>query len=450
MNKLSFCLALAATALLATQSALALDVSFERDSSLPIVQINVALKTGAVSDPDQALGLTNFMGEMLLRGTRNKTREQIDLAIDQMGAQLGVETRSESLIVRGAVLSSQLDGFLSLLQELITQPNFPQKEIDQFKSIVDSQILDEEGSDQTLVGLKFTEFLFGNHPYGKPILGKTKTVDAFTRDEIVEQYKKLVTRNLLLVVGSGDAPESKINTWAENLAKILPEGDPDIGKVSAPEMPKQERLLLVDKPHRTQTQITGGQIGVTMKDSRFFPLYLGNHAFGGGSFSARMMREIRVKHGWSYGAYSYFRQSREPRSWQFYLFPAEKDTPAALELTLHMVKDVQENGIKPDEFDFAQRSLVNSAGFMYNTSRKRVENRLMEKTLDLPDGFMKSYGPRLQAVTLKEVNSALKAFLHPDRLQIVVLGTAKDLKAKVAKAAGLSEDNVQVEPYNQE
>ena len=234
------------------------------------------------------------------------------------------------------------------------------------------------------------------------------------------------------------------------LSNALPEGDSNLAKVPVPEAIQQEKLLLVDKPDRTQTQITGGQIGVQMTDPSFFPLYLGNHAFGGGSFSARLMTEIRVKRGWSYGAYSYFKQSREPRSWQFYLFPAAKDTPAALELTLQLVKDVQERGIKADEFNFAQQSLVNSAGFMYNTSRKRVENKLMERTLGLPDGFMKSYGPRLQAVTLNDVNSALHNFLHPDKLAIVVLATAKDSKAKIAKAAGLPENQIQVVPYNKE
>ena len=58
----------------------------------------------------------------------------------------------------------------------------------------------------------------------------------------------------------------------------------------------------------------------------------------------------------------------------------------------------------------------------------------MERTLGLPDGFMKSYGPKLRAVTLNDVNSALHGFLHPDKLAIVVLATAKDSKAKIAKA----------------
>lgn len=431
-------------------SAFGIEVSFEHDDSLPIVQLNVAIKTGAVSDPKNALGLTNFMGEMLLRGTRRHTKEQIDQMVDQMGAQLAVETRSEATIIRGAVLASQLDPFLMLLQELITESNFPEEEIRKLKSEVVSQLLEEESSDQKLAGLKFSEFLFEGHPFGKPILGKIKTVEGFKRDRVATHYHNLVTDNLLLVVGSGDAKEAKIEAWAQGLSKLLQHGDTDLEKVPVPENPIEQRLLLVDKPGRTQTQITGGQVGVRMTDSDFFPLFVGNHAFGGGSFSARMMDQIRVKRGWSYGAYSYFKFSREPRSWQFYLFPAAKDTADALAYTMKMVRDVHDNGITKDEFSFAQQSLVNSSGFLYNTSKKRVENKLNERTMDLPDGFMRSYGSRISQVTLAQVNDALRTFLLPERLSIVVLATAKDLKSKIARAAGMPEDKIKVVPYNQE
>ncbi len=442
--------AITAALLCLSSTAFATEVSFENDDSLPIVHLNVAIKTGSVSDPVDALGLTNFMGEMLLRGTNLHTKDQIDEMIDQMGAQLAVETRSEALIIRGAVLASQLDPFLSLLQELITQSNFPDDEIKKLKSEVISQILEEDSSDQKLAGLKFSEFLFEGHPFGKPILGKIKTVEKFKRDRIATHYHKLVSDNLLLVVGSGDAKEAKIDAWAQALGKLLPHGNPDLARVPVPVTPNEKRLLLVDKPGRTQTQLTGGQVGVKMTDPDFFPLYVGNHAFGGGSFSARMMDQIRVKRGWSYGAYSYFKFSREPRSWQFYLFPAAKDTPDALAYTLKMIQDVHDKGITKEEFNFAQQSLVNSSGFLYNTSAKRVENKLNERTLGLPDGFMKSYGSRISQVELSQVNEALKTFLLPDRLSIVVLATAKDMKAKIAKAAGIREDQIKVVPYNQE
>ena len=427
----------------------AIEVAFEPDSNLPLVFLNVAVKAGSVNDPAGQAGLANFMGEMLLRGTRARSKEQIDLALDQMGARLEVETRAEALIVRGAVLSSQLEPFLKLVNEIVTEPSFPEGEIRKLKSEVSSQILEELGRDPSLAARRFNTYLFHGHPYGKPVLGTTHDINALTRDQIAAHYDRLFKDANLLVVGTGDAKSDDIGAWSKALATARAGGQV-IAKVDRPQDGATRRVQIVDKPERTQTQINLGEIGVRMTDQDFFPLYLGNFAFGGGSFSARLMVEIRVKRGWSYGANSFFRHGLEPRSWQVHLFPAEKDTAAALEQTLKMVQELHDTGITPDEFTFAQHALVNSAGFTFNTPKKRVENRLLERTLDLPDNFMKTFGPELQKVKLEEVNAALKRFLQPGKLAVVVLGTAKNLKEPLAKAAGVPAAQVEVSPYTQE
>lgn len=430
----------------------AVEISFEQDQSLPLAYINVVLKAGAVTDPNEQLGLTNFMGEMLLRGTRSRTKEQIDLALDQMGAKLDVETRAEALILRGVVLSSQLDPFLALIEEVITQPSFQEREIRKLKNEMSSGILQELGSDASLSSRRFTRYLFEKHPYGNPILGTMEGIQKINRKSITRHYDRLIQDRHLLIIGTGDATHEKIQTWSKRLSSSRPNlsHTAPIQTVSVPQEPSHIRYVIFDKPERTQTQINTGEIGITMRDPLFFPLYLGNHAFGGGSFQARMMVEIRVKRGWSYGANSYFRFGLQPRSWQFHLFPAAKDTADALAYSLKMVKELKEKGITQEEFNFAQKSLVNSAGFMYNTAKKRVENKILERTLNLPDGFIQSYAPNLSKLTLAEVNSALQSFLQPGRMSVSVLGTASTIKEPMAQALGISANQIEVIPYTQE
>ena len=439
--------------LLNTSRARAVEIEFERDTSLPLVYINIAVKAGAVTDPSGQSGVTNFVGEMLLRGTHSRTKEQIDVELDQMGARLDVETRAEALIMRGAVLSSQLEPFLRIVSDLLTQSSFPEREIRKLKSEISSEILEELGRDQTLGSRRFTKFLFNGHPYGKPILGSVDNINHLTQKEIMKHYNLLFRDKLFLVVGTGDADLPMIKKWADGIAAARPSllgSETSLTQVYKPVDAKTRRLQIIDKPERTQTQINIGQVGVRMTDDRFFPLFLGNHAFGGGSFSARLMVEIRVKRGWSYGANSYFRHGLQPRSWQTYLFPASKDTANALALALKLITDLKTSGITKEEFEFSKRSLVNGAGFMYDTPKKRVENALLERTLKLPDGFMKSYGPNLEHVTLESVNSAWASFLKPDQLAISVVATAKELEDSLAKAANVPADQVEVVPYTEE
>src|SRR5690606_384602 len=259
---------------------------------------------------------------------QKKDKKKIDQEIDRLGAQIGVETRAETLIVRSAVLSKNLDPFLKLLSEMITQPSFPQEEIEKYRQEVVSKLLEELGNDRPLGYKRFESHLFLNHPYGKPALGTIKDVKKINRNQIVNHYFQLFRDQLLLVVGTGDADSGKIKDWARYLGKLLPGGE-KASPLVAPENPKKRTLVIVDKPDRTQTQIYGGQIGIRMTEDDYFPLYVGNHAFGGRSFSARMMTQIRKERGWSYGAYSYFTAGSQPRSWVFTLFPASKYTPEA-------------------------------------------------------------------------------------------------------------------------
>ena len=82
--------------------------------------------------------------------------------------------------------------------------------------------------------------------------------------------------------------------------------------------------------------------------------------------------------------------------------PEMKGSAEALALTLQLIRDVREKGITQGEFEFARDSLINSSGFMYNTPAKRVENKLLERTLDLPAGLMQSYAAELGKVTLED------------------------------------------------
>ncbi len=436
-------------ALLAPLNVQAIETDFETDASLPLAYVNVVVKGGSVNDPAGQSGISEFLSKMLLRGTKLRSKEQLNQALDQIGAQLEVEARAEAIILRGAALKSELPAFLTLLEEVVTQPSFREEEIRLLKSETLSEILDELGNDQRLASRFFQRFLFGSHPYGAPVNGTKKDVERFTRAQLVAQYDRLFRSEQLLVLGTGDADTAQIQKWSERIALKRP-GNGGIQKTPAPQFPSNRRLQIVDKPGRTQSQIYIGLAGVQMTDPKFFPLYLANFTLGGGSFQARLMKEVRAKRGWAYGAYSSYRFGRQPRSWIAYTFPATKDTAPAVGLMLQMIEEMKEKGLTNEEFAFAKSSQINSSAFMYDTPKKRIENVILEKTLDLPDGFMKSYGPAIEKLSKSEVDRAAREFFDSKKVAITVLGTANDIQADVITAAAIPAGQATVVSYENE
>ncbi|MEK6580146.1 MAG: pitrilysin family protein [Bdellovibrionota bacterium] len=446
----NYILATLAASLLYSPLILAKEIYFEGNSSLPIVHLNAVFKNGSITDPKGKFGITNFTAEMLIRGTHRRTKEQIALALDQMGGKIEIETRAEAVIFRGAVLASSLNSFLGLFEEILTEPVFSENEIRKLKSEIVSAILEEKGQDASLNSRRFARHLFGDHPYGKPILGRTQDIQSINESQIRAHYDRTIRDESMVVIGSGDSNLEVITAWASRISNArhvsAPLADTDI---SQPETVQHRRLLIVDKPDRTQTQILIGQVGLQMDDPKFFPLHIANFAFGGTPFSSRLKVEIRVKRGWSYGAGSAFRFGKKPRLWTANLFPASKYAPDALAYTLKMIEELKRDGITKEELEFSKQSLIKGAGFMYNTPAKRVENAIIEKTLGLPDGLMKSYADRMESVTWEETNQAIKEYIRPNELTISVLATAKVLKEALSKASGEGTEVI-VSPYTED
>ena len=450
MNTQKTRIAIIALSLFTSVVSQAAEFYFEKDTSLPLVYVTAAFRGGATQDPDGKSGLTDIMGKLMLRGTKNKSKQQIDLALDNMGASMEFETRTEFVAFRGVVLADNLQAFLSLLDEVLTAPSFRAQDLEKLKKEQGSQLLDELAQDRNLIRLRFDESFFKGHPYAKPATGKIRDLQTLSVADIQKQYQHLINQNQMVMLGSGDAEKDAFNAFMtdlktkRNVASALtpiPEFTGD---------PKKLRVVIFDKPDRTQTQVVIGQKGVAITDPNLDALQLANFAYGGGSFQARLMVELRVKRGWTYGAGSSFRAGSKAHSWRISFFPKNADTPPAIKEALNMTNELKKSGITESEFNAARKSLINSAGFSFNTPQKRLENKLIEVLYGLPDGYYRDYAKRLSAVTLPQVNQAIGRFLTPDHMMVGVVGTASISRIEIAKALGIPEADVEVQNYQKE
>lgn len=423
---------------------------FEKDPSLPLVYVTAAFRGGSAHDPDSKNGATQMMGHLMLRGTKSKTKQQIDLALDQMGASIGFETRAEFCAFRGSVLSENLPAFLSLLQEILTSPSFRSQELEKLRTEQISMLLNELNQDRSLVRLRFDEVFFKGHPYAKPNSGKIRDIQTLTVGDLQRHYQNLVTSNNLILLAAGDSSESDYASFLRGMNEKSNAGSTLSPVPEFRNAPSGTRIVIFDKPDRTQTQVLIGQKGISFASKDLDALQVGNHAFGAGGFGARLMVELRVKRGWTYGAGSSFKLGSSPHSWKVGFFPKNADTPAAIREALRMIRDLKKNGITEEEFKASKQSILNSAGFAYNTPAKRMDNQLTEVVFNLPEGYFKDYADRVGKISREEVNEALARFLEPDQLMIGLVATASISKESIAKELGIPEKFIEVQSYQKE
>ncbi|MGH7269471.1 MAG: M16 family metallopeptidase, partial [Polyangiaceae bacterium] len=212
--------------------------------------------------------------------------------------------------------------------------------------------------------------------------------------------------------------------------------------VPDPSVARGRRLLVVDKPERTQTQIVIGAMGTSAHDEDHVPLIVANAIFGG-TFTSRLMKEIRSKRGWSYGTSARAGVDRRRHSWIMASFPAEKDSAPCLKLSLELLERWVGEGVTPREVAFIQRYLVRSHAFEVDTAAKRLHQALDVELLGLPADYFTGWIERVRAVTPETASAAVKHRIDPESLLAVVVATAPRVKDSLASAmARLAETNV--------
>ena len=206
--------------------------------------------------------------------------------------------------------------------------------------------------------------------------------------------------------------------------------------------------MFVDKPERTQTQIVVGGIGSHPRDADHIALHVASTIFGG-TFTSRMMRAIRAKRGWSYGASARLPYDKERDAFSMWTFPAAKDAAACLALELSLLADWREKGITKSELAFSKRYLVRSHAFDIDTPGSACTSVSTPTCSASPRGTTKKYIEHVQAVTLEAANDAVRNRISSDDMVVSIVGTHAEIGDAVAAAVpGLRK--IEVAPYDAE
>lgn len=414
----------------------------ERDASLPLIHGGVCTRSGAGEDPAHLLGLSRLCGRLMRRTAGGLRAEEVDARIDRMGASLGLDSGHGSCALSGSVLERSFDDFMHLLEQIIASPGFAEDELERLKRETLAELTEILDSDQQLVQRWFLRSVFAGHPYGRTVIGSPQTLKAIAVADVRRCYQRHFTRKNLVFSFAGAVDRARVEQAARAIWEALPSGDVGVAPPPEPKALPGRRLVFVDKPERTQTQILIGGLGTHPSDPDHFPLLVANTVFGG-TFTARLTQEVRAKRGWSYGAYSSLGYDRRRQAFSMWTFPKAEDAAACMALELEMLTDWWQTGITADELAWAKRYLQQSQAFSCDTAAKRLGLELDELTSDLPPGHYARFVASVGDVTLEQANRAIQSRISLDDLTIVVVGTHDAIGDEVRQAIpGLGEERI--------
>jgi zinc protease len=408
-------------------------VFVEPSDALPLVTVLVAFRSGSTHDAIGKEGVARLTARMLRRGGGGRTARDIEETFDALGGEFGADCSASATSVHFEVIRRNVDAFVDLVASLLAKPAFDVEELERLKREAAAEIVEARDSDRSLVGRAFRRTFFAGHPYGRRVAGTLASIASITRDDVAAHAARHYTRSNAVVAVSGDVTRAEGDAIAARLLAGLPEGEALADPAPEPEGKRGRHLVLVDKPDRTQTQLVVGGLGTHAHDPDHVALLVANIAFGG-TFTSRLMQEVRVKRGWSYGAYARAGFDRRRDAFTMSAAPAAADAAACLALELELLHAFRKDGVTKDELDFVKRYVVRSHAFEVDTARKRVHQPLEAELFGLPAGYHARYLEHVEAVTVESANAAVAKRVPEADLVIALVCTRAELGDALEKA----------------
>ena len=376
-----------------------------------------------------------------------RDRAELDATLDGIGAALDVGVSRDAMTLSGLALSRHLDAVVELACDVLAAPRFADDEHARLLRET-PQVLDEVRDDDGALATRWFDWVCSpGHAYGRTALGTPASIAAITRDAAVAVWQREVVADNLVIGVAGDVDEAGAQRIAARIAARVPASVPPPRVTTDAAAPgSRRRLVVVDKADRTQAQIRIGHLAARYGDIDTPALAIAEAVFGG-MFSSRLMQEIRVKRGWSYGAGCALRRSRLPHWFEIWMAAGGDVAGSAVQLALELYADYAANGPTDDEVEFARAYLVGAMPFHVATARQRMQLAVRDAVFDLPAGYTAKLPEALAALGAADVRAACGRHFHPDRTVTVAVTTADRARDALAAATAGELEVVEHDAY---
>ena len=397
------------------------------NTEVPLVQFDIVIDGGMLLDKLDKVGVANLMARMLMQGTANKTPQELEEAIAQLGATINVAAGAEEVSVTVSTLARNYKATLALVQEILLQPRWDEKEFALIKQSVLSQIRQQEADPSALAASHFGQLVYGkDNILSRNILGTAETVNAIGMADLKQYYSANLSPSVARMHVVGALPKAEV---ARSLAelnrqwKARPVTLPTPSAATGP-LPATAKVYFVDVPDAKQSVLMVGYRSLAATDADFYPATVTNYILGGGGFASRLTQQLREGKGYTYGVRSTFAGSKNAGPFVISTSVRSNVTLESAQLIKTILQDYAPT--------FAQADLENTKNFLVKSNARAFETAGAK--LGMLDNISK-FGWRpnyvtereqiVKAMTLPQVQGLSQKYIDPAKMVWLVVGDAK-------------------------
>lgn len=397
------------------------------DRELPIVTMAALIRTGAVYDPPEKSGLAALSGSLLRGGgTADRTPRQLDEELEFMASSVESSFNSDSGTVTMTSLTKNLPRTLQLFGDVLFRPRFDEQRFEIARRQALEAIRRQNDDPKEVGDRELTRALYAGHPLGQ--IPTAATLQSISRADLVAFHQRFVRPDNMILSVSGDFDRAQIiDLLNRTIGTVRPAGP--LALPTIPAVPPNDRPgVLYAAKEVNQSVIRLGHLGITKDDPDLYAVRVLDFILGG-SFTSRLMMEIRTNQGLAYNVGSYFDVGRRFTG----SFIAETETKAeatlkVIGLMTGIITGIRSEPVSEQELKLAKESIINSFLFGFTSPASIVMQQARLEFYGYQSDYLDRYRERIAAVTREDVLRAARKHLRPEAFQLVVVGDAKSFE----------------------
>lgn len=391
------------------------------------VAVQGAIFGGDMFAPHAQISLPGVVANMMTKGSRNYSKLELAEIMEEMGTRLGFGSDRFKSNFGTLLVSEDFARFMPVLADVLRNPLFTEDELTHTRREFTAALTRALNNTSQRARQALLQHLYpAGHPfYEVPYDTRIAELGNLRDEDLMRFHRELYSpaSTILTIVGDVDVDEA-MKLVEENLGDWhgAPRKEIVVPSVDMPEARKRVEIALPDKAN--VDIMIGHPTNLTRAGEDFYAAFIANSALGGDTISDRLGKELRVKHGLTYGIYSGFEDvSFGGAAWKIQLSVNPGNVDQALQLTEKVLLDYHKKGISKAELEDKVGDAVGSFTVQLRSSNGIAQALTRFEFMGLGIEAMDRLSDDFYAVTKPQVDAAMRKHFHPDKLVTVLAGT---------------------------
>ena len=395
------------------------------NNEVPLVQFEIAIDGGLLMDDIKKVGVANLTARMMTQGTARRTPEELEEAIQQLGAAINVSAGTEDVRISVNTLAKNYSKTLELVQEILLEPRWDAKEFELTKQAVLSQIRQQQANPNAIAQNNFQMLIYGkDNIRSRSPLGTSESVNAITLDDLKAFYAANLSPSIARMNVVGALNKAAVVKSLDGLARSWKAKKVTVPAYATPAPPAKSQVYFYDVPDAKQSVLRFGYPALAATDKDFYPATVMNYILGGGGFASQLTQQLREGKGYTYGINSNFAGTKSAGAFTIASGVRTNVTLESAQLVKNILLDYGKN-YNDNDLETTKGFLVKSNARAFETAGAKLNMLENVGKYGWKPTYVKDRELIVRNVTVQQIKDLSAKYLDANKMIWLVVGDAK-------------------------